>query len=248
MINETPTEHASDKPETRSMCNDRNGFSSPQSSLEERSAVACRILEAVLFAAAQPIPERTLAKRVPDDVNIRARLRELQAEYAGRGVNLVNVGTSWAFRTAEDLGPVLNVTAEVERKLSRAALETLAIIAYHQPVSRPEIEEVRGAGLSRGTLDLLFDKGWIKPRGRREAPGRPMTWGTTDVFLDHFGLEKLADLPGVEDLKAAGLLEVGPALNIYRSRGGNDPAKPPGPGNDDHDDRQAEDPLDPGVA
>ena len=216
-----------------------------------------RVLEAILFAAAAPVPERALANRVPEGMNTKTILKELQAEYEPRGVNLIRAGASWAFRTAEDLGPVLNVEAEVERKLSRAAMETLAIIAYHQPVSRPEIEEIRGVGLSKGTLDLLFEKEWIKPKGRREAPGRPMTWGTTDAFLDHFGLEKVSDLPGIDDLKAAGLLESGPALNVYRSRGGEvltDPAaQPPKPSDEDvlpelTDEEENAEPLDPNAA
>lgn len=226
---------------------------------EEDTDAIKRVLEAILFAAAEPIPERALANRVPDGMNTKALLKELQADYAVRGVNLIRAGSSWAFRTAEDLGPILNVETEVERKLSRAAMETLAIIAYHQPVSRPEIEEIRGVGLSKGTLDLLFEKGWIKPKGRREAPGRPMTWGTTDEFLDHFGLEKIADLPGLDDLKSAGLLESGPALDVYRSRGGNSPAeaddeaaKLPKPLVDDLLDEPADDeidePLDPDAA
>lgn len=221
-------------------------------------AAVKRVLEAIIFASAEPVPERALANRVPDDLNTKTLLKELQAEYAERGVNLIRAGSSWGFRTAEDLGPVLNVEAEVERKLSRAAMETLAIVAYHQPVSRPEIEEIRGVGLSKGTLDLLFEKGWIKPKGRREAPGRPMTWGTTDIFLDHFGLEKIGDLPGLDDLKAAGLLETGPALNIYRSRGdadgageGDPAAEPPKPTSDEgilpevEDEAVVDEPLDP---
>lgn len=225
------------------------------------TAMVKRVLEAILFASAEPVPERALANRVPDDLNTKTLLKELQADYAERGINLIRAGASWAFRTAEDLGPILNVEAEVERKLSRAAMETLAIVAYHQPVSRPEIEEIRGVGLSKGTLDLLFEKGWIKPKGRREAPGRPMTWGTTDEFLDHFGLEKLGDLPGLDDLKAAGLLETGPALNIYRSRGGDagneaadEAAAPPKPSSEEDtlpevaDEVEVDEPLDPYAA
>lgn len=208
------------------------------SSETEDVAKVKRVLEAILFASATPVSERALANRVPEDLNAKELLKSLQADYAGRGVELIRAGGAWAFRTAEDLGPVLNVETEVERKLSRAAIETLAIVAYHQPVSRADIEEIRGVGLSKGTLDLLFEKGWIKPRGRRETPGRPMTWGTTDEFLDHFGLAKIGDLPGMDDLKAAGLLETAPALNVYRSRGGVDdgaaqdagPPKPADPG------------------
>jgi len=220
----------------------------------EEAARVTRVLEAILFASADPVPERALANRVPEGMNVKELLKGLQAEYEGRGVNLVRAGASWAFRTAEDLGPVLNVETEVERKLSRAAMETMAIIAYHQPVSRPDIEEIRGVGLSKGTLDLLFEKGWIKPKGRRESPGRPMTWGTTDAFLDHFGLAKIGDLPGMDDLKAAGLLETAPALNVYRSRGGLDDAaaEPPKPVDEDvlpevEDAEDTPEPLDPGA-
>jgi segregation and condensation protein B len=144
-------------------------------------------------------------------------LRKLQQVYAERGVNLVRAGGSWAFRTAPDLSQQLNKEIDVPRKLSRAAVETLAIIAYHQPVTRAEVEEIRGVGLSRGTLDVLLEAGWIKPKGRRRTPGRPTTWGTTDGFLDHFGIEDIGDLPGMEELKAAGLLDSGPAISVYQS-------------------------------
>ena len=178
-----------------------------------------RLLEATLFAAAEPLSEKALAHRLPEGVDLKALLAELQDFYAGRGVNLVHAGHAWAFRTAEDLGPRMAKQVEVVRKLSRAAIETLAIIAYHQPITRAEIEEIRGVGLSKGTMDILLEEGWIKPRGRKEGPGRPLTWGTTDGFLDHFGLESLKDLPGLKELKSMGLLEAGPALNVYRSTG-----------------------------
>lgn len=186
---------------------------------EEDIKRGMRLLEALLFASAEPLTERMLANRLPEHLNAKTLLKSLQQEYADRGVNLVRVGKSWAFRTAEDLAAVLNIEAEVSRKMSRATIETMAIVAYHQPVTRAEIEEIRGVSLSKGTLDTLFEKGWIKPRGRRETPGRPMTWGTTDEFLDHFGMQRVTDLPGMDELKAAGLLESGPALNVYRSRG-----------------------------
>ncbi|HAD88417.1 MAG TPA: SMC-Scp complex subunit ScpB [Rhodospirillaceae bacterium] len=178
-----------------------------------------RLLEAVLFASEAAMTERVLANRLPDDADLKALLKELQDEYAGRGVNLVHVGGSWAFRTAEDLAAQMTKHIEITRKLSRAAIETLAIVAYHQPITRAEIEEIRGVSLSKGTMDILLEEGWIKPRGRKDAPGRPLTWGTTDGFLDHFGLENLRDLPGIKELKAMGLLESGPALNVYRSSG-----------------------------
>jgi len=178
-----------------------------------------RILEAVIFASTEPVSEKILARLLPEGANMAAALKELKAHYAGRGVNLVRAGKSWAFRTALDLAPHLNREVEVSRKLSRAAVETLAIIAYHQPVTRGEIEEIRGVGLSKGTLDNLFEAGWIGPKGRRQTPGRPVIWATTDGFLDHFGLEAIGDLPGMDDLKTAGLLDSRPAIEAYSNRG-----------------------------
>jgi segregation and condensation protein B len=178
-----------------------------------------RIIEALIFASPEPVSERAIQSRLPDDVDLSALLVELQTHYESRGVNLVRAGKSWAFRTAQDVSELLNKEVDVGRAPSRAAIETLAICAYHQPVTRAEIEEIRGVSLSKGTLDLLFEANWIKPRGRRQTPGRPVTWGTTDAFLDHFGLNDIRDLPGMEDLKAAGLLESGPAINAYASRG-----------------------------
>jgi segregation and condensation protein B len=166
-----------------------------------------RMLEALLFAADEPLSEKDIAARMPEGIDLGALLHELQAGYAGRGVNLRRTDDRWAFRTAEDLAFVFKREVVEQRKLSRAAIETLAVIAYHQPVTRAEIEEVRGVSLSRGTLDVLLEAGWIKLRGRRRAPGRPVTFGTTADFLDHFGLESIGDLPGLADLKAAGLLE-----------------------------------------
>ncbi|MFM2422657.1 MAG: hypothetical protein RL291_1187 [Pseudomonadota bacterium] len=166
-----------------------------------------RILEALLFAAASPLDLTTLSRHLPMGANVPALLAALQADYSARGINLVRIGDKWAFRTAQDLGHVLEQHATEERKLSRAAMETMAIIAYHQPVTRAEIEDIRGVATSAGTLDVLMETGWIKPRGRRRAPGRPLTYGTSDKFLDHFGLESLKDLPGLNDLKGAGLLD-----------------------------------------
>ena len=183
-----------------------------------------RLLEAVLFASDQPLAERTLADRLPDGADLKALLEELKGHYAERGVNLVKAGKTWAFRTATDLASQLNIQTEVTRKLGRAAVETLAIIAYHQPLTRGEIEEIRGVGLSSGTLDVVLEAGWIKPRGRRRTPGRPMTWGTTDAFLDHFGLEDIKDLPGISDLKATGLLDSRPAIDAFRAHAGTDEA------------------------
>lgn len=166
-----------------------------------------RLLEALLFAAAEPLDEATLAARLPEGVDIAAALRRLQDEYAARGVNLVCIAGKWTFRTATDLAWLLARDAVVMRKLSRAAMETLAIIAYHQPVTRAEVEDIRGVSMSKGTLDVLLETGWIRPRGRRKAPGRPITFGTTEAFLAHFGLEALSDLPGLDELKGAGLFD-----------------------------------------
>src|SRR5215475_13489363 len=166
-----------------------------------------RLLEALLFAAAAPLDEKTLAARLPEDVDLKASLRALQAEFAQRGVNLVKIGNKWTFRTAGDLSWLLTKEAVVPKKLSRAAVETLSVIAYHQPVTRAEIEEIRGVVMSTGTFDVLLRTGWIRPRGRRKAPGRPITYGTTEDFLSHFGLETLTDLPGLEELKGSGLLD-----------------------------------------
>lgn len=178
-----------------------------------------RLLEAVLFASTEPVTEKSLARRLPEDVEIKPLLEALKADYADRGVNLVQAGGSWAFRSAPDLTGMLNREIEVGRKLGRATIETLAIIAYHQPITRGEIEEIRGVSLSKGTFDALFELGWIRPRGRRQTPGRPTTWGTTDGFLDHFGLESIKDLPGIEELKSAGLLDKRPAIDAYRITG-----------------------------
>ncbi len=166
-----------------------------------------RILEALLFAAAEPLDESKLKSHLAEDEDISALLDELQGFYAGRGVNLVKVAGKWHFRTADDLAYLLERYAVEERRLSKAALETLSIIAYHQPVTRAEIEQVRGVSTSVGTLDILLQTGWIRLRGRRRAPGRPVTYGTTDVFLSHFGLESIKDLPGLNELRASGLLD-----------------------------------------
>jgi segregation and condensation protein B len=166
-----------------------------------------RLLEALLFASAEPLDTATLAERLPDEVDVEAALARLQEDYAARGVNLVRVAGKWTFRTATDLSWLLARDVVETRKLSRAALETLAIIAYHQPVTRAEIEDIRGVTTSKGTLDVLLETGWIRPRGRRKAPGRPITFGTTEAFLAHFGLEALTALPGLEELKGAGLFD-----------------------------------------
>jgi segregation and condensation protein B len=166
-----------------------------------------RILEALLFAASEPLDEASLAKHLGAKDDVVLLLEELQTVYAGRGVNLVRVAGKWAFRTAEDLSFLLEHNALEQRKLSRAALETLAIIAYHQPATRAEIEEIRGVGISKGSLDVLLEIGWVRLRGRRRAPGRPVTYGTTEAFLEHFGFDSIRDLPGLSELKGAGLLD-----------------------------------------
>ncbi len=166
-----------------------------------------RVIEALLFAASEPLAESVLAEHMPEDEDVRALLEELETFYAGRGINLVRVAGKWAFRTSEDLAFLLERYAVEERRLSRAALETLSIIAYHQPVTRAEIEEIRGVGTSKGTLDVLLETGWIKLRGRRRCPGRPITYGTTSEFLNHFGFDNIRDLPGLGELKGAGLLD-----------------------------------------
>jgi segregation and condensation protein B len=166
-----------------------------------------RLLEALLFASAEPIDQAVLAKRMPDGVDIKAALATLQAEYASRGVNLVRVANKWTFRTAGDLSWLMTRESTETRRLSRAAIEVLAIIAYHQPVTRAEIEEIRGVITSKGTLDVLLETGWIRPRGRRKTPGRPLTFGTTEAFLSQFSLEALGDLPGLEELRGTGLLD-----------------------------------------
>ena len=166
-----------------------------------------RILEALLFAAAAPLDEKALASRLPAGTDVHPLLQQLQREYAPRGVNLVRVGGKWTFRTANDLAWLLSKETVETKKLSRAAIETLAIIAYHQPVTRAEIEDIRGVTVSKGTVDVLLETGWIRPRGRRKSPGRPLTFGTTEAFLAHFGLESVGDLPGLDELKGTGLFD-----------------------------------------
>jgi segregation and condensation protein B len=179
-------------------------------------AEALRIAEAILFAAREPLSTQALAGRLPEGSDIGAVLTDLAEQYGPRGVNLVQVAGKWAFRTAGDLSFILARDVVEPRKLSRAAMETLAIVAYHQPVTRAEIEEIRGVATSKGTLDTLLETGWVRLRGRRKAPGRPVTYGTTPHFLEHFGLNAVDDLPGLEELKGAGLLEarIPPGLSM----------------------------------
>ena len=171
-----------------------------------RLAEAVRMAEAIVFASVEPVSEKQLVARLPEGIDIPAAMADLQEIYARRGVNLVRVGDAWAFRTAGDLAFLMSRDTVQQRKLSRAALEVLAIIAYHQPVTRAEIEDIRGVETSKGTLDTLLETEWVRMRGRRRTPGRPVTYGTTDAFLDHFALEEIRDLPGMEELKGAGLL------------------------------------------
>jgi segregation and condensation protein B len=184
---------------------DNDARAGSQSPDERRQGL--RMVEALIFASAEPVSAEDLAARLPEGSDVAGILRELQQSYTGRGVNLVQVAGKWSFRTAGDLSFLLAREAVEQKKLSRAALETLAIIAYHQPVTRAEIEEIRGVATSRGTIDLLLETSWIRMRGRRRAPGRPVTYGTTEAFLVHFGLDSVGDLPGLEELKGAGLLD-----------------------------------------
>ena len=183
-----------------------NDANAEQFTPEERRN-GLRMVEALIYASAEPVAAEDIAGRLPVGLDVSGLLRELQEFYAERGVNLVQVAGKWSFRTAGDLSFLLSREAVAQKKLSRAALETLAIIAYHQPVTRAEIEEIRGVATSRGTLDLLLETDWIRMRGRRRTPGRPVTYGTTDTFLSHFGMDTVADLPGIDELKGAGLLD-----------------------------------------
>jgi segregation and condensation protein B len=172
-----------------------------------------RLVEALLFASAEPLNDAALKRHLDPDTDVQDLLAELVDSYAGRGVNLVRLAGGWAFRTAPDLAPKLRIERTVARKLSRAAVETLAVIAYHQPVTRTEIEEIRGVALGKGTIDTLMQAGWVRPRGRRASPGRPLLWATTPDFLAHFGLDNLAELPGVDELRAAGFLDLAPSVS-----------------------------------
>jgi segregation and condensation protein B len=183
-----------------------------------------RILEALLFAASAPLDEKILAARLPAGIDVRALLQQLQRECAPRGVNLVRIGGKWTLRTATDLAWLLTHESAVTRKLSRAAIETLAIVAYHQPVTRAEVEEIRGVSTSKGTLDVLLETGWIRLRGRRKAPGRPVTYGTSEEFLSHFGLDALGDLPGLDELKGAGLVDAAMPADFAVPIPSDDPA------------------------
>jgi segregation and condensation protein B len=210
-------------------------ISDTEEELEPERADELRILEALLFAAEAPLDEKALADRLPGGTDVHALLLQLQNEYAPRGVNLVRVNGKWTLRTATDLAWLLTHESVVTRKLSRAAIETLAIVAYHQPVTRAEVEEIRGVTTSKGTLDVLLETGWIRLRGRRKAPGRPVTYGTNEMFLSHFGLDALTDLPGLDELKGAGLIDATLPADFAVPVPSDDPAL-----------RDDEDPLEPG--
>ena len=174
-----------------------------------------RLLEALLFAATDPVTEENIREHFPDEVDLPTLIKKLQEQYEDRGVNLVRVAERWAFRTAPDLSEKLEIEIPIKRKLGRASTEVLSIIAYHQPITRTEIEEIRGVALSKGTIDILMELGWVCPVGRRQTPGRPITWGTSVEFLNHFNLNSVQDLPGIEELKATGLLDKRPTKTIF---------------------------------
>jgi segregation and condensation protein B len=180
-----------------------------------------RLLEAMIFASAEPMTTDALCRQLPE-VNVLELLNELKTLYSPRGVNLVEIDSAWSFRTAPDLAGHMKITRQPRRKLPRAAAEVLAIIAYHQPITRAEIESIRGVETSKGTLDILLALGWVRPGKRRETPGRPLTWHTTADFLSHFNLESLKDLPGLEELKSAGLLDARPVLENLPREDSND--------------------------
>jgi len=191
----------------------------------EEAAGHVRMVEALLFAASEPLDEAAIAERLPLGADIAGALAALAERYQGRGVALTKIAGKWRFTTAPDLAHILESERVAPRRLSRAALETLAIVAYHQPCTRADIEDVRGVQVSKGSLDQLLEIGWVRLRGRRrDAPGRPVLYGTTQVFLEHFGLESVADLPGMADLKAAGLLDarLPPGFSVPMPSDGSD--------------------------
>jgi segregation and condensation protein B len=198
------------------------------------SGEAERMVEALLFAAAEPLSEIDLARRLPAETDVAEALRGVRALYDGRGVELVEVGGRWRFQTAEDLSWLMTVEREEPKRLSKAAQETLAIVAYHQPVTRAEIEAIRGVQASRGTLDVLLELDLIKMRGRRRTPGRPVTFGTTDAFLEHYGLASLGDLPGAAEMRQLGLLDADlpPGFSIPDPTGGGADEDPLEPGDE----------------
>ena len=209
-------------------------------SLRDEYIAELRLMEALLFASQRPLKVQDIEDRLPVGVPVMELISELKNDYLSKGVNLVNIAGGWTFRTADDLKDNLRSLVQVKRRLSAAAIETLAIIAYHQPVTRGDIESIRGVAVSRGTLDTLLECNWIRPRGRRRVPGRPLQWGTSEEFLEYFGLENLNDLPGIEELKATGLLEKRDNLSslilpddlpVEDDAGDQDELFPPGYGN-----------------
>lgn len=218
MNNSTPT---AEPPETEAPVAEQGEAAAPtavaaEAEVVERRALAKHVAEALIFASPEPLSQKAIADRMPAGTDVDSLLAEIASDYAQRGIRLVRVAESWTFRTAPELAPHLQLERKVTRKLSRAALEALGIIAYHQPVTRAEIEDIRGVALSKGTLDVLLEAGWIKPGKRRRTPGRPVTWVTTQEFLDHFGLEKIEDLPGLDELKASGLLDTRPRVHVLQ--------------------------------
>lgn len=207
-----------------------------------------RLLEAILFAAAEPLDRKTIAARMPGVDQLDELLDRLKAVYEKRGVHLVQREDRWAFRTSPDLAARLTIERTVPRKLSRAGAETLAVIAYYQPVTRAEIENIRGVSSAKGTFDVLIEAGWIKPGGRREVPGRPLIWVTTHAFLDHFGLTAIGDLPAVQELEASGLLDRRPAVQAAPQSADGDGTggeeRPPDEIDDEHDDTVGFDEMD----
>lgn len=196
---------------------------------------AIRAAEALLFAGGEPISAKVLGEKLGPEVDVAAVLMKLKADYAERGVQLVETGAGWRFQSAPDLASLFAESREQPKKLPKAAMETLAVIAYHQPVTRAEIEEIRGVSLSRGSMELLLEIGWIRPRGRRRTPGRPLTFGTTDAFLSHFGLASLDALPGKDDLKALGLLDPRAASELDVPRPSDEPGSDEDPLSDGED-------------
>ena len=172
-----------------------------------------KVVEALLFSSSEPVKDHVIASKLPDTIDINKVMNEISEFYKDRGIECLRINDSWAFRTSKDVSDYLDVERVVTKPLSRPALETLSIIAYHQPVTRSEIEAIRGVGVARGTIDILLELEWIKPKGRKRSPGRPLTWGTTDKFLDIFGLEDISNLPGMSDLKAAGLVGSRPIIS-----------------------------------
>lgn len=181
-----------------------------------------KLLEAILFASSEPVEERDLKEKIDKGENLKNLLNELQKFYASRGINLIKTGDKWSFRTSPDLSNELTIFKTQKRKLSRAALETLSIIAYQQPITRSEIENIRGVQMGRGSIDHLMEIGWIKPSGRKNIPGKPTLWSTTELFIEHFGLTNLSDLPNKDELKASGFLDKRAAIATISDVAKND--------------------------